>query len=455
MSNPSACPNTHAVPFPTPSSAGAPVSSAPPKLGFRNAWRNVLLPALLDDRDEALAALARVEKTAPPEHRGRVLSISARALFVLGDTSGAMQRFEEAMELGGAEAEALAIFLRPDGRHWAERRFQHARDAGTMADAACDAVALCLRDADDTEARRLVRIGLLICPDHGELGRWRRFLTQFPTDAVVALVTDRMRSGGKNALACMARLSEEWAELPLEIALQDAANLAPCASSGWISPERVTRKLANGVLDEIGPAGSALAALQAVGCSQRHYASDAEFAKLTVEHPLVGFEILADRLESLLDEGRPAVATAHELWVRSRRFTNAVTEATASLLASNAFNCEAIADSALLGVRWALKQHPTRRRGGKGSSKAAYWEACRARLLVTVGRREEARKLALPLCQSHQDEPETWLLALDALRLSGDLDTVRRLLFTMQDHASLGDLARELWRTWDTVPGRA
>ncbi|MFN7147774.1 MAG: hypothetical protein ACK4YP_28650, partial [Myxococcota bacterium] len=188
-------------------------------------WWDLYMPATFGEADAVLDALEAAEATVPLAARGDLYAVAARAFAVLGRYVEAERVAEQAFRLGGAEADALATFLCPDGRARAERRTVGGR-RGARADAWCDLAALRLQAGEVAEARAAVERALATCPGHAEAGRWARFFEDAADPrAVVRDALDPRRSRRRSVPA------------------RDAAELLPARRTGWLSVERYQRRL--------------------------------------------------------------------------------------------------------------------------------------------------------------------------------------------------------------------
>lgn len=277
-----------ALPFPSP--AGV------------DPWWDVFLPALMGETSHAMAAMVRLEADTPARDRADLYAVSARTFYVLGRPVEARRTAEQAFSLGGAEAEALATMVLPDGPARAERRVETAPRAGLRADAACDLALLRLRDRDVEGARAAVRRALEACPDHVEAGRWATLLEEAP-------------DARKLIRAAMEPLKPGRRTLPAQ---RDACDLVPLRRAGFVSTERLNRRVMGGpVQGGWAPAGTALGRLHDAGASAFHFATEAEYRRMPATDTLADLELLLEGVGVRVRAGRDARALAARLWVEA------------------------------------------------------------------------------------------------------------------------------------------
>jgi len=398
-------------------------------------WTAILLPALLDTAPVPVATpRGDVEKA-------RHDVIRARAAAAAGDAGTCDRLLKRALPTGRTEVASLAIHLLPDGPLLGLQRMSLLLPRGEVADLAADLAARLLIDDQVDAVQVVIRKGLNTCPDHGELGRWKRFLMQTPP--AVAVAAARLHRAGQEispeALSSVTTSSPiAWNRLQ-----GDVASLIPRADTGWMPPERINRKLLPGVLDAQAPMGTGLRRVQDAGCTQRRLATDDELMVVSPLQEIVDLEIIADRAESLLDEERPASATLQYLWERLREAPDAVTERGTVFLASLAVAHPTALPTALHGVAWMMRRPCFRRRKGVPMGRLDYWRALKARLLLESGRREEARCLARSLVASEHAQPQGWSLAMETLDEAGDHAPVHEMALRRWDHPVLGPVARQ------------
>lgn len=252
-------------------------------------WWDLYLPATLGERDRVRAiidSLGAVEAD--------VLAVAARALEVLGYTVEARRLAARAMRDKGEEALALATFLMPEGLQIAEMRMRRLKSPGLQADAACDAAALELLRGQPDAALERIDQAMGLCPDHREAARWSRFLT---------------REEAARLLRRYRRDVERVARLP---GGRDVVELVPVRATGWVSGERLRRRLLHG-LPTYGARESALRRLQQAGVVECLFALASQYAEMPEGHGLVALELLADELVARVEEERVIAALGEEL----------------------------------------------------------------------------------------------------------------------------------------------
>ena len=93
-----------------------------PEIPAVDPWWDLYMPAVFGDDDLVLDAFEAAEATTPPDERGDLYAIGARAFAVIGRGLESDRLAAQAFRFGGHEAEALATVLCPDGAARAERR---------------------------------------------------------------------------------------------------------------------------------------------------------------------------------------------------------------------------------------------------------------------------------------------------------------------------------------------
>ncbi len=252
-------------------------------------WWDLYLPATLGERDRVRMV---IDTLGPVD--AELQAVAARALEVLGYTVEARRLAVQSMRDGGDEALALATFLMPEGLQIAELRIQRLKLPGLQADAACDAAALELLRGQPEAALERVEQAMILCPDHREAARWCRFLTQ--EEAVRVLRRYR-------------RDVERVARLP---GGRDVVELVPSRAKGWVSPERLRRRLLHTLLPG-GARGSALRRLQQAGVMECWFALPSQYGQMPEDHGLAGLELLADELVARVEEERVQGGLGSEL----------------------------------------------------------------------------------------------------------------------------------------------
>lgn len=380
----------------------APVPTRTPSEARLDAWWDVFLPALWGESELARMALETLapENLSDVAERAAGHAIAARALLVMRRPAEAWRHAERAFAVGGPESDALATFLVPEGAIHAARRMQSASRPGLRADAACDLAAVRLAQGDADAARDAIATARGLCARHAESARWERFLTSTPdpVSTVQSLAAARARR-----------------TLCREPGALDAVELLPLARDGWVSAERLRRRvlLPPSTALRVRPR-SALAALADAGICDTHFAMLEEYGALVPEHPLVDIEWHADQLRALVREGRPSVDAAHRLWEAGRALDVVAATDAAHLIVALGTHDPTLSPLAYGVATWALQVEP---------EEEALWRAYRAFHGAVAGRpdaAEDARAaLADPGCPA-----TVWVLAVAALRALGDAASV-------------------------------
>lgn len=374
-------------------------------------WFDLYLPAILGESAQVRAALADLG-----DADGTVLAVAARALEVLGMALEARRYAHRAMEKGGDEALALTTFLGSDGDALTVLRMRLAKEPGRRADAACDRAVLALRRGNTEVARRWVRLAQELCPDHCEAARWLRFLdeTVSPTRT-----TRRYQRDHRVARATHGR---------------DVAELFPERARGWLSVERLRRRVRNDGMIWHSSA-CALGRLQNAGVREYYFALRQELVVLPAGHRLATLELLADRLVSLAEEGRDGVGTAEQLLEQARRMDDTARADAAALIAGLSLGQPSLAPCARQGV--ADMERISRIRGvSPGGWPTHYWEAWLGWLDGSPRRARALLEGAL--------EPVPWLLAMHTLQRAGDLAAVSTALGRAEMQAHLRSVTEGL-----------
>jgi hypothetical protein len=358
-------------------------------------WWDIFLPATFGETACALDAIDNIDHAAPPGRRGAFLAVSARTLELLGRPAEAARMAERAFTIGGDEADALATFVRPSGEATALRRMAEAEDPGDRADAACDLALLRLRRGDGPGASEAIARAEAACADHAEAARWRRFLRD--ASDPVALV--RAASDPRRA---------RRARTP---AARDAVELSALRRNGWMSPERVRRR----VLGAPGPFGRGLPGgardrLRQAGLAGFHFALETEYDEFEADHPLVGLEAVADALRSHVQEGRDGAGLARRLWDEACAFDDTAAEDAAHLLVALATQ-----DRRLVPLGWSVADRMAR---APGRADARLWRAYRGWLGACLGRSDASDDAWAVLARPCPDR-SAWTLAVATLRASG------------------------------------
>ena len=250
-------------------------------------WWDIFLPALCGDAAAALHAVDRAVREGG-EVGGDLLAVAARACFVLGLPVQARRFLGMAWVEGGEEAERLAILVGPESRGTAERWVASRRPAPIRADVACDLAARRLNDGDEPGALQAAQRALAILPEHREAQRWLRFL-----------------SAGEPVGAVWRQARHERSTPSPRVLQRDADALAPLRSGGYLSQERLRRRL-YGVAGNVVPVSlsTGLGALAAAGVQTLRFTWSYVYARLPPTDPRVALELLADDVVSLVGEGR-------------------------------------------------------------------------------------------------------------------------------------------------------
>lgn len=356
----------------------------------RDPWWDVFVPATFGETGTVLEAVDTIETTVPAELRADYSAVSARALAVMGRFGDAERLGDRALRLGGREADALATFFRAGGEPVAVRRMEVGERRGERADAACDLACLRLHRNDARGAGEAVERAADLCRGHAEAARWRRFLEEAADPcALVSLDPQRAR----RACSPVAR---------------DAADLVPRRRGGWISTERVHRR----VLGAPGPEGwaeegSGLRALQDAGVMGFHFAVEREYRGLDARHPLVGLEGLADEVRSRVYEGREAMGAARRLWDRSGALDDVAAADAANLIVALATQ-----DTMLAPLGWAVADRMI------ATARVSLWQGYRAWLGWLLGRFDAASDARAVIAMGAPD-PIGFTLAVATLQMAG------------------------------------
>jgi hypothetical protein len=394
----------------------SPVSSCP--------WSTLLQPALLGRAAEVDAAFTLAQRTVAPAAAGRLLAVGARAYAALGASPRAARLRDAALSRGASEAIALASVFGPDAPRWARARAAAGRP-GDRADAWCDLAWHALLDGDAPGAEAAVGAAQAACPAHAEAARWARLLAQAGADTPPVVLANPAAPAG-------------WASASV---LRSAAALVPRPELGWLSPERLRRRVCTGRWPAPAPATSALGRLQDDGVVSRILATDAEYAALPAHSPLVDAERQLDLALSLDHEHLPAGAAAEAAWEALGRADAPARAAGVLALARLGGTNREAAAVALRAVGALHHADPDR----------LLWTAQRARLLAVRGASGPAVTLArLALARPAALCGEGLVAAVEALRICGleaDAWLACRRAATLPGHGA----ARALLDTWDTA----
>ena len=372
-------------------------------------WSSFLLPALLGQPAIAIHNIETHFNGNPSAFCPPTLRIAARAMGAIGGEDVACELLHMLNEKDDLDSEILLALSQPDSACWAWVLSTNPAFLGRDADRCCDVATLALARHDPQACQMVVTAGLLTHPDHGELGRWRRFLAETNINLACRLVNARLRG---EPLPSHPPGVPHW-----DRTREDVLHLIPHASSGWLPTERISRKLLSGAWDHPGPRGSALEHLQTCGCTYRYFLSDEEYAQLPAGHESAELELLMDRLQSLCEEQRPANATFKYIWSRLKGMPAALLESGAYVLATLGISHPPVARVARVVLNWMLRQHLPPSSHHLPSLEQMRWKALLARLLVTLEEGAEARRLAKAvLAQTSLPEP-VLRLAREALNL--------------------------------------
>ncbi|MDP2308869.1 MAG: hypothetical protein Q8P18_22800 [Pseudomonadota bacterium] len=376
-------------------------------------WWDLYMPATFGEPGAVLDALEAAEASTPAGGRGDFYAVAARAFAVLGRPVEAERLSEKAFRLGGAEADALATFLCPDGIERATRRLQGGGRPGVRADGGCDLAALLVQLGRVEAARAAVEQALTVCPGHAESARWRRFLAEADVMAQVRVARDprRGRTIARNAM-----------------------DLIPTRRTGWLSAERYHRRVLGSVPQaDWSPAGTALGRLQDAGISVCFFALDHEYARIAPDHALVALELEADALRACVEEGRDVAGAAAALWEASALDPEAQQDA-AQLLVALATADARLAPLGLEAAGWLALHHPDR---------GLLWEGYLAWLSHLAGL-DTAVPRARALAATRPTAALAWKLALEVLRAQGHHDEVEVLARAARAEPVLSAIACEL-----------
>ncbi len=375
-------------------------------------WWDLYMPATFGEPAAVLDALEAAEATTPLGGRGDFYAVAARAFQVLGRPVEAERLAEQALRLGGTEADALATFVCPDGIERATRRLRGGGRAGVRADGGCDLAALLVQLGQVDPARDAIEQALSICPGHAEASRWRRFLAEPDVMAQVRLAREPRRARRSQGVC-------------------DALDLLPTRRTGWLSPERYHRRvLGTQPQASWAPAGTALGRLQDAGVTVCFFALDHEYARVTPDHALVGLELDADALRARVEEGRDATEAAAALWQAATLDPEAQQDA-AQLLVALATSDARLAPIGLEAATWLALHHPDRGLLWQGY---LAWLSHVAGLATAVAR---ARDLAV----IRPTDALAWKMALEVLRAEGHHDEAEALARTARLEPALSAVA--------------
>jgi len=374
-------------------------------------WWDLYLPARCGEAPPVLEAVeAALRSGGPPD----LLAVAVRALAALGRLREARALHLDLAGADSAELDRLDVLLGAHPDRALVRLQRRHLPPGLLADACCDRSARALIEGDLGRARALVGEVCNRPQDHAEAGRWSRFLAASP-DPVGAY-----------------RAAVAGRALGADPAGRDAVALAISAERGWVSEVRMQRRLL--AAPSFAPrAGSALARLADAGVPGGVFADVPHLGRVPASSPLVPLESLADLVASLVEEGRDARSLAEGLARQASLHGPEADLAAARLLVRLAGR-----DDRLLAVGYASARRLCAAGNGDGPRWAA-WAALLGRTVAPDRSVEEARRLA----QDPALDPETWLLALEALRACGHAGEARELALasrTRLDRAAVAGL---------------
>lgn len=251
----------------------------------RPLWSALLAPALVHDVPTTLAAVA--------QHRDPDgLAVGARALWLLGHHAAAERQLRQALTGVGIlpdaaiadEVLALIMTLRPAPDR-VEERLRRAQSPGARADVWCDAAALHLRAGRLRLGQKAVEAARRANPDHAEARHFERFIAR-----------------NHNA----ARLVPRTEELPRRMSTVtfDIYGLAAQRETGWLSRERLARRLPAYAAASSPPRGSALFRLLDAGVRELSYGTAEDYLDRPENDAWARRELEADQERAIEEEGR-------------------------------------------------------------------------------------------------------------------------------------------------------
>lgn len=379
------------------------VDVAPEAVGVRlptpldlDPWWDIYLPALHGDRGPALQAVDRALSGASEEQAGDVAAVAARALFTLGEGVEATRVAARAIGLGGREAERLAVFLAPRGRDRGLSLLRAGGSRGERADIACDLAARCLLEGEVGPALAAVATARAVCPEHREAAHWERFLR------------------GEEACVTALRNARRRPRPSRERLLRDAELLAPLRSRGFVSEERLRRRLLGVSGAEPGAGTGALRQLADAGVQTLRFAFPHLARRAAPDAPLVVLELLADDVVTLGGEGRDPSRAVAELWAAAAAVDARLEGEVARFVIGVAVRDDRVAATGEEAVAVLRRSQP---------AEEATWDAA----LALVGRtRAPDRSVRLARRVLAGNPPSAAArMALDALRLCGHGEEAR------------------------------
>jgi hypothetical protein len=259
-------------------------------------WLDLYFAASLEPGEATLERLPLLVDAAPCP-RGDALAIAARTARMLGFPVEAEAYYRSALELGGAEVEALASLREADGGARAQRRVSSASSPGLRADAACDVAAHACNAGELPRARLAITEGLAANPDHREARSWARFLAE--PDAPEAWVRAGLRG---------------FAPDEADRAGRSALRLRPLARRGWVSEMRLECRYFAGPDAAMAPRDSAMERLIDAGCLHWVLGTGYDWHARPRHDALALAELALQDVGDLVDEGRSAEPAARRLW---------------------------------------------------------------------------------------------------------------------------------------------
>lgn len=367
-----------------------------PPSTFEEPWKEYMFAAQFCECcfDSSFARIGEVEVS----RRGDAWAVASRALNMLGRPVEAQRAWVQARALGGAEVEALATWMEPEGLARATRRAERAAGPGDTAEAWCEVAALRVQRGGEHAAEAVGR-ALAACPDHREALRWARYLAL------------------PDALDGAARALRKPTRRGTGLAVKDALALLPRADSGWLPNLRLTTRC-YGLDQPEGPQGSALRALGEAGIHDLFYAWPQDYARVPARHPIARAEVELTALRDQLDEGRPIAALARGAWLGAVASGDELRIVDlANVLCGLGTRDESLVPTAGAAAAW-LCAGPER-----SPLYAAYeaWYAARA-----GDPHADARARAVLADAAHDDL--SWRLAVDALALAGHREEAARIV---------------------------
>ncbi len=354
-------------------------------------WWDVFLPARMGEGvfvDHAVDDILAVDPT------GDTLAICARALFARFDGPRAERLAAASLELGGFEADRLAISLAPDGLDRAPLLAAATRGLGLRAEIWCDVAARSLLEGDLPGARDAVDRARAALHEHAETQRWMRFLRE-----------------AADPRACFEQATRVRTAQPEAAPMRDAMALVAHRKNGFVCAERWQRRSPT---DPPTPTGSALARLRAAGIPRARLFPERALARRDRLDPATDLELMLDGAQSLVLEGRPARERMRAVLAEARRFTPAVQAQATRLACSLSLRDPALGASALDAAERLLAHDP------------GVWTPWVALLGRQINPSRSIR-YARTLLADPSTEAGAFLMAHDTLRLCGEAEQANAL----------------------------